>query len=69
MLLVFNAQILRNPSFFSYLKVTPLLNDAAYRALEKREEMVATPLERLIHTKWESAKISFHGPAPPSLNF
>jgi ubiquitin carboxyl-terminal hydrolase MINDY-3/4 len=42
---------------------------SAYRAMEKREEMIATPLERLIHTKWESAKITFHGPAPPSLNF
>lgn len=34
-----------------------------------REEIVATPLEKLIHTKWQEAKITFHGNAPPSLNY
>lgn len=33
------------------------------------QDIVATPLERLIHTKWMDAKITFHGPAPPSLNY
>lgn len=32
-------------------------------------ELTATPLERLIHTKWQEAKIALHGPAPPSMNF
>ena len=33
------------------------------------KEIVASPLERLIHTKWMDAKITFHGPSPPSLNY
>lgn len=35
----------------------------------EQKEIIATPLERLIHTKWMDAKITFHGPAPPSLNY
>lgn len=35
----------------------------------EQKEIVASPLERLIHTKWMDAKITFHGPAPPSLNY
>lgn len=35
----------------------------------EQKDIVATPLERLIHTKWMDAKITFHGPAPPSLNY
>ncbi|GAB0098483.1 Ubiquitin carboxyl-terminal hydrolase MINDY [Sergentomyia squamirostris] len=36
---------------------------------QNTQDIVATPLERLIHTKWMDAKITFHGPAPPSLNY
>ncbi|KAJ6633372.1 Inactive ubiquitin carboxyl-terminal hydrolase MINDY-4B [Pseudolycoriella hygida] len=32
-------------------------------------DIVATPLERLIHTKWAEAKISLKGPPPASLSF
>lgn len=35
----------------------------------EQKEIVASPLERLIHTKWMDAKITFHGPSPPSLNY
>ncbi|XP_021706356.1 inactive ubiquitin carboxyl-terminal hydrolase MINDY-4B isoform X1 [Aedes aegypti] len=35
----------------------------------KQNDMVSTPLERLIHTKWMEAKITYHGPLPASLNF
>lgn len=35
----------------------------------KQNDMVSTPLERLIHTKWMEAKIAYHGPLPASLNF
>ena len=41
-------------------------NDSGDR---KREDSYATPLERLIHTKWMEAKITYHGPPPASLNF
>lgn len=34
-----------------------------------RDDIVATPLERLIHTKWSEAKISLKGPPPPSLSY
>lgn len=33
------------------------------------KDIVSSPLERLIHTKWMDAKITFHGPAPSSLNY
>lgn len=29
----------------------------------------ASPLERLIQTKWQSARVTIHGGAPPSMNF
>ncbi|ETN67484.1 hypothetical protein AND_000700 [Anopheles darlingi] len=35
----------------------------------KRDDMISTPLERLIHTKWMDAKITYHGALPASLNF
>lgn len=35
----------------------------------EQKEIVASPLERLIHTKWMDAKLTFHGPSPPSLNY
>lgn len=34
-----------------------------------RDDIVATPLERLIHTKWAEAKISMKGPPPASLSY
>lgn len=34
-----------------------------------RDDIVATPLERLIHTKWAEAKISLKGPPPASLSY
>lgn len=34
-----------------------------------RDDIVATPLERLIHTKWNEAKISLKGPPPASLSY
>lgn len=34
-----------------------------------RDDIVAPPLERLIHTKWAEAKISFKGPPPASLSY
>lgn len=36
---------------------------------QKRDDIVATPLERLIHSKWMEAKITFQGPAPSSLSY
>lgn len=34
-----------------------------------RDEGVASPITRLIHTKWADAKITFKGPTPSSLLF
>ncbi len=34
-----------------------------------RDDIVATPLERLIHTKWSEAKIMMKGPPPASLSY
>lgn len=34
-----------------------------------RDDIVAPPLERLIHTKWAEAKITFKGPPPASLSY
>ncbi|XP_055606143.1 inactive ubiquitin carboxyl-terminal hydrolase MINDY-4B [Uranotaenia lowii] len=34
----------------------------------KQNDITSTPLERLIHTKWMEAKITYHGPLPASLN-
>lgn len=34
-----------------------------------RDDIVATPLERLIHSKWAEAKICMKGPPPASLSF
>ena len=34
-----------------------------------RDDIVAPPLERLIHTKWAEAKIAFKGPPPASLSY
>lgn len=31
-------------------------------------DMVATPLEKLIHTKWMEAKVTFHGAIPSNLS-
>lgn len=28
-----------------------------------------SPIERLIQTKWQAARITIHGGAPPSMNF
>ena len=36
---------------------------------QMRDDIIATPLERLIHTKWQEAKVNFHGPTPPSMNY
>lgn len=34
-----------------------------------RDDVIASPLSRLIHTKWADAKITFKGPTPSSLLF
>lgn len=34
-----------------------------------KDEVVASPITRLIHTKWADAKIAFKGPIPSSLLF
>lgn len=34
-----------------------------------RDDIVASPLERLIHTKWAEAKVTFKGPPPASLSY
>lgn len=37
-------------------------------SLQQRDDIVASPLERLIHTKWAEAKVTFKGPPPASLS-
>lgn len=32
-----------------------------------RDDVVASPLERLIHTKWAEAKVTIKGPIPASM--
>ncbi|XP_065091249.1 inactive ubiquitin carboxyl-terminal hydrolase MINDY-4B isoform X2 [Ochlerotatus camptorhynchus] len=44
-------------------------DDGQEEGERKQNDMVSTPLERLIHTKWMEAKITYHGPLPASLNF
>lgn len=34
-----------------------------------RDESIASPINRLIHTKWADAKVTFKGPTPSSLLF
>lgn len=34
---------------------------------QQRDDIISTPLERLIHTKWAEAKISFKGAPPANL--
>lgn len=34
-----------------------------------RDDMVASPLERLIHTKWAEAKVTIKGPLPASMSY
>lgn len=38
-------------------------------ASSKKDDVVATPLERLIHTKWSEAKITMKGPVPVTLPY
>ena len=33
----------------------------------KEDGLVSTPLEKLIHTKWMEAKITFHGAIPANI--
>lgn len=33
----------------------------------KEDGLVSTPLEKLIHTKWMEAKITFHGTIPANI--
>lgn len=44
-------------------------NRGANESSSRDGEITSSPLERLIHTKWQEAKITLHGPAPPSMNF
>lgn len=35
----------------------------------QRDDIGASPIERIIHTKWPEAKVSFKGPIPASMTF
>lgn len=41
-------------------------NNSGYKV---RDDIVASPLERLIHTKWEEAKVTMKGPTPATLSY
>lgn len=53
-----------------FCPMTALQRQTSSGKPDKHDEPTnASPLERLIHCKWQEAKVTFHSGAPPSLNY